>query len=98
MAKPSGPGRDQLHRRGDRTWRDATNPTGPGHAPGEPEPPTESAVGPGELADGSTDEEHPHADFVEGGPTAGPGGGGATQSPDGAKHFEGMRGGQSRKA
>jgi hypothetical protein len=99
MAKQSGPGRGQLRKRGARTWRDVTNPTGPGHGPGEPEPVAESAEElPGEGEDHPTDEQQHHAELVEGGPTAGPGGGGATQSSDRAKHFEGQHGSQTRKA
>ena len=72
-----------------RTWRDTTNPTGPGALPGEPEPPPEHEhEHPSEGSDHPADEEQLNAELVEGGPTAGPGGGGATQSPDGAKHTE----------
>ena len=100
MAKQSGPGRGQLRKRGARTWRDTTNPTGPGHAAGEPEPEPandESNELPGEHDDHPTDEDERDPELVEGGPTAGPGGGGATQSPAGAKHIEGAHGGGTRK-
>ena len=98
MAKQSGPGRGQLRKRGARTWRDVTNPTGPGHAPDEPEPLAESTdESPSEGTDHPEDEEQHNPELVEGGATAGPGGGGATESAPGQKHAEGQHGGRSRK-
>jgi hypothetical protein len=80
--------RGQMRSRKDREWRDATNPYGSSAAvePGEPQP-----------DDGRPPETSGMGERVETDPTAGPGGGGATEWPGRRKRYEGLHGGPSRK-
>ena len=82
MKKQRDPGRGQLHRRGERVWRDEDNPTGPVREQLEEEPPpSDVAVEPDAASPANS----------------GPGAGGATESAGRAKHHEGLHGGPSRK-
>jgi hypothetical protein len=82
LKKQRDPGRGQLHRRGARVWRDEDNPTGPMREQEEEEqPPSDVTLEPDAASPANS----------------GPGGGGATESAERAKHHEGMHGGPSRK-
>jgi hypothetical protein len=95
MSKKDERGRGQLHSRSQRTWRDETNPTGTT----VPSDSAEAATGSGlDLERGGEDEETSDLGrHVQTTSTDGPGGGGASESPDRAKHHEGLHGGPSRK-
>ncbi|MDQ6793768.1 MAG: hypothetical protein M3067_02875 [Chloroflexota bacterium] len=94
MSKKDDRGRGQLHSRSQRTWRDETNPSG-STEPTDPDAATDSGL---DLGRGGEDdapgEKGRHVQTTS---TDGPGGGGATESPDRAKHHEGLHGGPSRK-
>jgi len=94
MSKKEDRGRGQLHNRSQRTWRDETNPSGST----EPTDPADAATSDLDLGRGGEDDEAVEKGrHVQTTSTDGPGGGGATESPDRAKHHEGLHGGPSRK-
>jgi hypothetical protein len=95
MSKKDDRGRGQLHSRSQRSWRDETNPSGT-TAPADT---AETAIDSGlDLGRGGDDDEASgKGRHVQTTSTDGPGGGGATESPDRAKHHEGLHGGPSRK-
>ena len=95
MADRSERRRGQMRSRSQREWRDATNPAGsagPGQDPSDAEPDDAAAqnraTSPEVIAEG------PDPDP---GPTAAPGGGGATESADRTKEHEAIHGAASRK-
>jgi hypothetical protein len=94
MSKKAERGRGQLHSRGQRSWRDETNPAG---TSGPADEAAHAADGSAAHADRPEDEASKTGAHVHTTSTDGPGGGGATESPDRAKHHEGLHGGPSRK-
>ena len=95
MSKKAKRGRGQLHSRSERSWRDGTNPNGTTAAPDQLAPAT--GVEPARAGRQGIEalDEDPVDQTTS---TDGPGGGGATEWPGGAKHHEGLHGGPSRKA
>ena len=98
MSRPDpDPGRGQLHRRSERSWRDETNPTGSAHGKDEPAP--ESDATPEEARAGWDEAGAPEEAQGDVSPAnAGPGGGGATEWSGRSKQYEGLHGGPSRKS
>jgi hypothetical protein len=95
--KRPDPRAGQMRPRGQRSWRDETNPfgsTSPAEEAG-PAAPTESEATPaGPVAE---DKALASGQVEETSSTSGPGGGGKTEWPGRAKQHQGVRGGPSRK-
>ena len=95
MSNKNDRGRGQLHSRSQRSWRDETNPAGTTEPADPAASAADSSMDPGSgRREDEASKTGPHVQTTS---TDGPGGGGATESPDRAKHHEGLHGGPSRK-